>query len=77
MGRVYDNQINENGAWITDDTTGHCYDKSLSEKLTEIFESHTVYDFGCGPGDYTKHFNECGIYHVLLPKEEVRRLRIY
>jgi len=61
MGRVYDNQINENGAWITDDTTGHCYDKSLSEKLTEIFESHTVYDFGCGPGDYTKHFNECGI----------------
>ena len=54
--KVYDNEINEKGFWETETDRGHCYDSGLAEELGKHLNSYSVYDFGCGPGDYTKYF---------------------
>ena len=54
--KVYDNEINEKGFWETETDRGHCYDSGLAEELGKHLNSHSVYDFGCGSGEYTKYF---------------------
>ena len=62
--KVHDHEINKNGFWETETTRGHVYDKTLSEYLKNFFTEQSVYDFGCGPGEYTKHFVDNGIEAV-------------
>ena len=59
--KVHDHEINDRGFWETETDRGHCYDENLAEKLSKLFKSTTVYDFGCGPGEYTKYFVDNGI----------------
>ena len=62
--KVHDHEINKNGFWETETTRGHVYDKTLSEYLKNFFIDKSVYDFGCGPGEYTKYFVKNGIKAV-------------
>jgi cyclopropane fatty-acyl-phospholipid synthase-like methyltransferase len=52
--------INKNyGFWIGGGHDNHLFDEKLAEQLLLFFRSRnisTVVDFGCGTGQYTKHF---------------------
>jgi glycosyltransferase involved in cell wall biosynthesis/2-polyprenyl-3-methyl-5-hydroxy-6-metoxy-1,4-benzoquinol methylase len=53
------NKISNEGFWLTDDESGHCFDVSLATELKNFFNSikcDNVLDLGCGPGYYTKYF---------------------
>jgi glycosyltransferase involved in cell wall biosynthesis len=58
---LQDAQISNKGFWLTDDESGHCFDKPLAEQLKDLFKHHNVIDLGCGPGYYTKYFLDHGI----------------
>lgn len=49
--------INENGSWVLDsqDSPHHAHDEYISEVIQDIVRNEnikSVYDFGCGYGDY-------------------------
>jgi glycosyltransferase involved in cell wall biosynthesis len=53
------NKISNEGFWLTDDESGHCFDHSLATELKNFFnlvKCNDVLDLGCGPGYYTKYF---------------------
>jgi len=53
------NKISNEGFWLTDDESGHCFDNSLALELKNFFnliKCNNVLDLGCGPGHYTKYF---------------------
>lgn len=53
------NKISNEGFWLTDDESGHCFDIPLATELKNFFNSikcNNVLDLGCGPGHYTKYF---------------------
>lgn len=53
------NKISNEGFWLTDDESGHCFDVPLATELKNFFNSikcNNVLDLGCGPGYYTKYF---------------------
>jgi cyclopropane fatty-acyl-phospholipid synthase-like methyltransferase len=58
-------KINKNGIWEgTGAARGHVYDTKLSSALVNFFINEkvdTLVDFGCGMGDYVKHFIENNI----------------
>lgn len=48
----------ETGAYLRDSLEGHFFDKPLAESITEVLRqenTHSVYDLGCGHGEYTRH----------------------
>ena len=53
-------KINENGFWEGKEAKKqHCYDNKLSNALLTFLKNEkakTVCDFGCGMGNYVKHF---------------------
>jgi cyclopropane fatty-acyl-phospholipid synthase-like methyltransferase len=46
--------IDEKGCWITDNPQ-HCYDEGLNSYLVKFLPNKTVFDFGCGDGNYLKN----------------------
>ncbi len=59
------NRINENGFWEgSESKSQHVYDSTLSEALLNFLkkeEVKTICDFGCGLGNYVKHFKDNNI----------------
>ena len=57
--------IDENyGFWEGGGHDNHLFDESLANQLLLFFQSNnikSVVDFGCGTGDYTKHFINGGV----------------
>lgn len=56
-------KIHKHGFWESKDSTGHLYDHPLSNALMKLFASenaHSIIDFGCGMGYYTKALREAG-----------------
>ena len=54
-------EINERGSWVTDDPK-HCYDSGLNDVLLKHLKGKSVFDFGCGDGNYLKNLKEvCNI----------------
>lgn len=52
-------EIDTKGSWITDDPK-HCYDPGLNNWLIEHVKGQSVFDFGCGDGNYLKNLkHEC------------------
>jgi len=52
-------EINTRGSWLTDNPQ-HCYDKGLDSKLLSLLKNKSVFDFGCGDGNYLKNLkNVC------------------
>lgn len=49
--------IDEKGSWITDDPQ-HCYDNGLNDWLVNFLQEKSVFDFGCGDGNYLKNLKE-------------------
>jgi 2-polyprenyl-3-methyl-5-hydroxy-6-metoxy-1,4-benzoquinol methylase len=49
--------IDEKGSWITNNPQ-HCYDKGLNDWLVEFLKNKSVFDFGCGDGNYLKNLNK-------------------
>jgi SAM-dependent methyltransferase len=48
--------INKNGFWESTDSSGHLFDKPLSEALITFFsekKANNILDLGCGMGNYT------------------------
>jgi len=57
-------KINKRGFWENNDASGHVFDSDLCNALIEYLKSEnikTLYDFGCGMGDYAKRINDSGI----------------
>lgn len=48
------NQISNNGFWLTTDEEGHCFDQPLCETIKNITKNKSLLDLGCGTGAYTK-----------------------
>ena len=55
------NQISNKGFWLTNDESGHVFDKTLFVELKKLFKNCSVLDLGCGTGVYTKQLLENGI----------------
>lgn len=57
-------KIDENtGIWLNDNLEGHGYDISLSYALVDVLNKNkikSIYDFGCGHGNYTSNFVNSG-----------------
>jgi 2-polyprenyl-3-methyl-5-hydroxy-6-metoxy-1,4-benzoquinol methylase len=51
--------INHHGYW--QDEKGHYFDVSLAKQLVIMFKGQSVVDFGCGLGDYVRHFRKANI----------------
>ena len=49
--------IDEKGSWITEDPQ-HCYDKGLNDWLMNFLQEKSVFDFGCGDGNYLKNLKK-------------------
>jgi cyclopropane fatty-acyl-phospholipid synthase-like methyltransferase len=47
-------EINNKGSWVTDNPM-HCYDDGLNNKLLTLLKNKSVFDFGCGDGNYLKN----------------------
>lgn len=55
---------NNTGAWLNDTLEGHDCDQALSEAIIKFLKHNkvvSVYDFGCGHGQYTKNILNSGI----------------
>lgn len=50
-------EINEKGSWVTDDPK-HCYDSGLNDILMKHLKEKSVFDFGCGDGNYLKNLKK-------------------
>ena len=56
--KIMNNICKETGAYLRDSLEGHFFDKALAESITEVLKQegiHSVYDLGCGHGEYTRH----------------------
>ena len=56
--------IDKRGYWVTDNTSEHKFDTNVAEETLKILNEKnlkTLFDAGCGPGEYTKYFTENGI----------------
>ena len=48
----------ETGAYLRDSLEGHFFDKALAESISDLLRQEgvsSVYDLGCGHGEYTRH----------------------
>ena len=54
-------QIHPHGYWLDEHTDGYWFDLPLATQLTVMFEGQSVADFGCGLGDYVRHFRKANI----------------
>lgn len=52
--------IHERGYWLSQEPK-HFFDVTLAEELIELFRNRTVWDVGCGFGDYVEFFRTKGI----------------
>ena len=55
---MMNNICEETGAYLRDSLEGHFFDRALAESIAEVLRQediHSVYDLGCGHGEYTKH----------------------
>jgi 2-polyprenyl-3-methyl-5-hydroxy-6-metoxy-1,4-benzoquinol methylase len=55
--------INKNGFWESTDSSGHLYDKPLSDAIISFFKNEkteNIIDLGCGMGNYVKALREQG-----------------
>jgi hypothetical protein len=53
--------ISDHGFWLVDHIDWHAHDEPLADTLAAFFHGRTVADFGCGPGDYVRQFDQLGI----------------
>jgi len=56
--------INQKGYWESDTSYAHVYDALLSKTLIKYLKDNnikSIYDFGCGMGDYAKNIINAGI----------------
>lgn len=55
--------IHERGYWTSEkETDTHEFDESLAKAMVHLFGfAESVVDIGCGNGEYTRHFINCGI----------------
>jgi len=55
--------INKNGFWESTDSSGHLYDKTLSNAISSFFKNEnaeSIIDLGCGTGSYVRALMENG-----------------
>jgi len=53
----------ETGAYLRNNLQGHFFDIQLANAMSKIlkeYEITSVYDFGCGHGEYTRHLRQDG-----------------
>lgn len=56
-----DRYIHENGYWSSEMMPFHVHDEGLADGLLDVVElGETVFDLGCGKGEYVKHLNQNG-----------------
>lgn len=55
------NEISDTGFWISNEDSEHVYIPQLSKEINDFVHKNnikTVYDFGCGKGEYLKYLVE-------------------